>query len=399
MLTVPPITNDLIEGRTSDRATCVADLLARNHDEYAILIHGAMHSHVHHIVGNAYSLGGSEEHLRAVFDGQASKLDHWTSSTVLVSNDDDLHRRLGDKTYEHAFLVYFDQRLQDFSGDWKALMQEYLLGERALLSGVVGGFAHPLILFADAIDLASPKVAVEALAMLAVDYNPLHRILDASAKTPVKQTSALATLERIGTDDRFDGLFSTSGVGNTMAILGSEDARNAVLEHFNSYIVPSEPDETNTALLELAEAAILLLAAVDAPKSKHEFDIYLTHQLTFVWSIRVLIAALPSTATRTLFRAAWLMMVLTYITQLRPKIVKDRITRPLIAPPQTGAEWERLKSAALENTEDPHYTKVIRTLWEFATLWPHNEALFLNACVVFERDFAGWKGFDIRPEH
>ncbi|KAK5736040.1 hypothetical protein LTR17_007711 [Elasticomyces elasticus] len=379
MLTVPPITNDLIEGRTSERATCVADLLARNHDEYTILIHGAMHSHVHHIVGNAYSLGGSEEHLRAVFDGQASKLDHWTSSTVLVSNDDDLHKRLGRQ-------------------DVRACLPRVLRPTFAGLQRRLECFDARIPPWRKSIT-ECPKVAVEALAMLAVDYNPLHRLLDASAKTPVKQTSALATLERIRTDDRFDGLFSTSGVGNTMAILGSEDARKAVLEHFNSYIVPSEPDETNKALLELAEAAVLLLAAVDAPKTKHEFDIYLTHQHTFVWSIRVLIAALPLTATRTLFRAAWLMMVLTYITQLRPEIVKDRITQPLIASPQAGVEWERLKSAALENTEDPHYTKVIRTLWEFATLWPHNEALFLDACVIFERDFAGWKGFDIRSEH
>ncbi|KAK5133629.1 hypothetical protein LTR08_007577 [Meristemomyces frigidus] len=348
--------------------------------------------------GLVYSLGGTEEHLKTVFDTQALESDRWRPPHVSIANDEDMHIRLGDKAYEHAFLIYFDQRLKELNGDWKALMQYYLLSSsKPLLSGTVGGFAHPLILFADAIDLASPKVVVEALAMLAVDYNQLHLLLDKSATPPIEATPVLDLLERIRIDTRFDGLLHTPGVGDTTTILKSETARNAALEHLDSYAATS--NSASKALLELALTATLLLCAVDPPNGKHEFDMYLTHQLTFVWSIRVLIAALPSTATHNLLRAVWLMMVLTYITQLRPPIVHKRVSQTALPPRITDAEWKRLKSVALGNTHDPHYTKVIRTLGEFATLWPENEALFLNACILFEHDFAGWKGFDVAPEH
>lgn len=303
--------------------------------------------------------------------------------------------------YQHA-LGAQRKRFDDIHAvDWNALVQHYLISSRRpLLSATVSGSAHPLILLADAYDLANANVAVEALAMLAIDYNPLHKLLDASVQSNPVKSSVLDTLARIRTDERFDGLFDTPGVRNTSIVLKSKPAATAVLEYLNALTIRTPAE----ALNELAIAAALLLCATDdvEPSGKREFDMYLTHQLTFVWSARVLVLALPPTATKLLLRAAWLMMILTSITQLRPVIVPTRLTRSSLADKEAAAEWTRLTAVALNSTtglDDPHYTKVIQTLREFAMLWPEDEGLFLGACVLFEREWVGWKGFDAVTEH
>lgn len=116
-------------------------------------------------------MGCSSEHLQVVFDTVAKDLEHWEPPQVAIADEDQLHEHLGDKSYQHAFLEFFDRRLTDFKGEWNALVTHYLVdSDKPLLSGTVGGFGHPLILFADAFELASPKLAVEALALTAVDY-------------------------------------------------------------------------------------------------------------------------------------------------------------------------------------------------------------------------------------
>ena len=313
-------------------------------------------------------MGGSPEHLKAVFDAVAEDLEPWASTSTVIEDNEQMYKHLGEKNYENAFVDYFGRRLKDFQGDWKALVRHYLVDcEKPLLSGTVGGFGHPLILFADAFDAASSQLAVEALALTAVDYNPLHMILDAPNKPIDTALGALDVLENIRTDVRLDGLLTAPGVGNTMVVLKSEQARSVVMEYFRSFNTAiSTREEANDFVHQLTHAAIMLLIAVYEPGSPHKFDFYLTHQLTFCWSLRILIPELPEKALPVLVGTAWLLMVLTYITQLRPLIVSSRISETAVDSDTAAAEWERLKLVALDSAHergmDPHYVKVIRTL-------------------------------------
>ena len=343
-------------------------------------------------------MGGSSEHLQAAFDTVSAELEHWTPPAISISDDKDLFNHLGDKEYQHAFLVYFDRRLSDFNGDWKALLVQYLLeGDKPLLSGTIGGFAHPLILLSDAIELADAKLAVEALALTAVDYNPLHALLEAPLKPAATTIPALDVLQNIKSDSRFDGLLDDPGVGNTNVILKSAEARSALVEHFNSFnYVADSPEKAAEITHELTRVAILLLVAI-YPPGKHDFDFYLTHQLTFAWCLRILIPALPTEATPVLLREVWLLMVLTYLTQLRPAIDTKKVSSVTVKPEAVAGEWDRLNEVGLGASKDkgmdPHFVKVIRNLREDALLWPEDEMMFLSASILFESEFSGWGGF------
>ena len=221
---------------------------------------------------------------------------------------------LGDKTYQRAFLDYFDRRLEDSNGDWKKLSLHYLLKcDKPLLSGTIGGFGHPLIHFADAFELESPQLAVEALALTAVDYNPLHMVLDALVKqtAPSISSPALEVLNRVASDNRFDNLLQKPGVGNTMVVLQSLSARSAIVEHVKSFdVCVDTPAQATATAQELTMVAVQLLVATYDPEDKeegHAFDFYLTHQLTFCWCLHILIPALPTEAATQLLREVWLL--------------------------------------------------------------------------------------------
>ena len=59
--------------------------------------------------------------------------------------------------------------------------------------------------------------------------------------------------------------------------------------------------------------------------------------------------------------------------------------------------WSKLSIVALRADKgkgmDPHFAKVIRTMKEFAALWPDQAESLLKTCVRCGDDFTGWTGF------
>jgi len=73
----------------------------------------------------------------------------------------------------------------------------------------------------DAFEMASADVAVEALALAALDYNSLAKVvaLDQSPEGYKPNASgALATVQRMRDDVRLAGMFTSPGVQNTYRI-------------------------------------------------------------------------------------------------------------------------------------------------------------------------------------
>lgn len=226
-------------------------------------------------------------------------------------------------------------------------------------------------------------------------------MLDQPAKPVASSPSVLEVLQRMHADTRFDGLLQSPGVTNTNTILKSQVARMAIAEHFNSIDFASQGGEGSMEKIhELSIAAVHLLYSAFEPSPLEEgrghFDFYLTHQITFCWCLVVLVPKLPATATPTLLRAVWLLMVLTYVTQLLPRIVVVHAAPTTSSAGSAATEWSRLNDVALNAATgqgmDPHFVKVIRTLREFAALWLGDEMLFLHASIMFERGFGGWGG-------
>ena len=248
--------------------------------------------------------------------------------------------------------------------------------------------------------------------MTAVDWNPLAKLV--AFDQPPQQnkpnaSGALATLQEMRNDTRLAGIFTAPGVQNTAVILRSETIRNAVLGYFEALDFSTTTEEAaEVNLRELTRVAVLLLCTISQYEvavggmQKHKFDFYLAHQLTFCWSLRVLVPEIPAAAGSRLFRSVWLLMVLAYLHQQLPLIKPDVLDETSLpsGPPQ--AEWHRARVVAIGSTKDkgydPHFVKVLRTLWEFSLIWPEDQQRFLKAATRFEQEFVGWTGFGMEGE-
>lgn len=217
----------------------------------------------------------------------------------------------------------------------------------------------------DAFELASANVAVEALALTAVDYNPLAKIIDLHQATQHGKrgaSNALAILHKMHYDPRFAGAFPSPGVQNTATILRSESLRKVVLEYFEALDFSDNSEEAvENDLHELTTVAVLLLSTIyrhDGPPAElqnHHFDFYLTHQMTFCWSLRVLVPVFPAAARARLFRSVWLLMVLAYLHQQLPCIQPEILHQTPLPDGPTATEWRRLRETALGSTKDRGY--------------------------------------------
>jgi hypothetical protein len=252
-----------------------------------------------------------------------------------------------------------------------------------------------------------------ALALTAVDYNPLHKLLDSTppVSAPIASTkpSALEVLHQIRSDARFNHLLANPGVQNTLTVLSSEVCRDAIIGYIQVLdLSPSTPQEELVARhKELTELSILLLSTTHKIPNRgstikrtstttHKFDFYLTHMLTLSSALRVLLPNFPLKYAPILLRAQWVLMVITYITQLRP-LIKPEILGTIsdVNISEESAEWDRLTMVALgtekEKGMDPHFVKVIRSLRDFAGMW--KDPRYVIVATRFEAEFAGWTGF------
>jgi hypothetical protein len=190
-----------------------------------------------------------------------------------------------------------------------------LQGPQPLIDGLVGGFGHPLILLADAFEMNSSIPATEALALNAIDYNALHKVLD----IPLPQhTRTLLTpqeiINRISHDQTFNELLTAPGVQNTAIILTNLEAANAVFKYINLLDVTNLPN----LMAQFADLAALLESVVHKP-GEPAFDFYLNHILTLTYSIRILLPIFPAEYSVQLIRSLWLLIIIAYVSQLRPK--------------------------------------------------------------------------------
>ncbi|KAK3069437.1 hypothetical protein LTR53_012220 [Teratosphaeriaceae sp. CCFEE 6253] len=270
-------------------------------------------------------------------------------AVVSIADDDEAHMHLGNALYQRAFVEFFERRLAALGDDWKRLIFEYLLDSDSPLLGAT-----------DAFELSNANLAVEALALTAFDYNALAGVVDLhqipQGNSP-GASGALAALQKIHDDSRFNDVFTSPGVQNTATILRSEPLRKLTLEYFESLDFSHTSPETAEANLRgFTKVAVLLLCTISrhegspAELQTHKFDFYLTHQLTFCWSLRVLVPAFPSSAVPRLFRSVWVLMVLAYIHQQRRSIKPEILEQTPLSASSRDTEWRRLHRTALSAT-------------------------------------------------
>ncbi|KAH8668613.1 hypothetical protein BX600DRAFT_548932 [Xylariales sp. PMI_506] len=326
------------------RTKTLTELIQANHDQFGLLYSQSLHNHTQHVLSAAYQMNASVSFLRQVYSSEASSgiLVPWSGRpTGRIVTETDVLAHLGDASYERDYVDYFAKVFGSNSQqEWPELLQYYLLDcPKPLLTGLIGGFGHPMLLLADAVELGSGVLAADSLALNCVDYGPLSRIVDIllakNSHTPVislsagsaaaigdkagkmKKMTPLETLEALRNDARFNGAITTPGLRNLPKLLGDPPLAAALLSYAgtlpllpglggdhrddnpspspSSSSASSSPSSTSTlshelALRELVDTAVLLLLTTHK-QGEPAFDFFLAHNLSFCNCLRILVPA------------------------------------------------------------------------------------------------------------
>lgn len=256
--------------------------------------------------------------------------------------------------YQRAYVDFFEDQLVFRRYDVKQVLEEYLLGgKNPLINGLISGLAHPLIHLGYAYELGSTTVAIEALALGACFYSPLHNYIDDQSYTkpsPYQSTDLREILDKVRQDKRFDGLYPNRS-GDISKVL--EEQEEAFLEYWNAW----ELADPQTAFRQSQELAVTLLMGTEAPENT-KFDFFLVHILTSSHAVRVLLPLVPAKFHINLVRQWWLFTLAVYIAQTRPRIDPSTVEKYDLE----GRGWKFVIHKALNSSEstDAHFVKGMR---------------------------------------
>ncbi|CAI6331567.1 unnamed protein product [Periconia digitata] len=86
---IDPVEIHNVETAADKRPRTLKHLLKANHVNHSIIYHNlTFHNHTPHILGSAYILGGTSEHLNAIYEKEDGELEPWKDSPGEISQDD-----------------------------------------------------------------------------------------------------------------------------------------------------------------------------------------------------------------------------------------------------------------------------------------------------------------------
>lgn len=180
---------------------------------------------------------------------------------------------------------------------------------------------------------------MEALALLATQYNFMHKYLNDRSYTrssPLKFDSPRDLLTALSEDKRFDSI-KNQGFDQLESVFVEKEAE--IMEYWNGLSLDDPSKQFELSL----EAAVAVLMATAAPGS-HTFNYFLANILTTGHAVRVLLPIFPSEHRVTLFREWWLLILATFIVKGRPKPSLDNVDQDT-----KGREWKYVEYEAVNS--------------------------------------------------
>lgn len=140
-INIRPVEIHNIETNPDGRARCLKHLLKANHVNHSVVYHNLQFdNHIPHILSSAYLLGANENQLNAIYEEESKALEPWEPSPAEIYYHD-WRELLGDKTYQRAYLDFFEDQLANrFSYDWKKVIEHFMFGgKQPLYHALIGG--------------------------------------------------------------------------------------------------------------------------------------------------------------------------------------------------------------------------------------------------------------------
>lgn len=400
---ISPVKVHDVETSTDKRDRRLKHLLKLNHANFSILWnHLRFHNHTPHLLGSAYLLNGTADHLTEIYEHAVNEgHESWQDSPGEIALHD-YRDFLGKREYQRAWVDFFEDQLVDHNYDWKEVAARFLFerGEKnsgnsyPMFACLTAGLGHPLIHLGYAYELSSREVGMEALGLVATCYDAklaalLENNLNVGSIKSKENTDIFTVFTNVRSDSRLDKYFERLGNDNLSRLLGDDVLLGILLEHFHSWSTP-DPKAAFEQSQRFA-AALLISTSPNQPIRGHGYDFFLLHILTTSHAVRILIPFLPAEHHLPLLQEWFLITLALYIAQLRPEVTKQIVLDYDLA----GRSWNDAFKQALESDHkfDEHYVKGIRALKEAAELWGDEDSYFEKAGVRFAHEFTQWQGF------
>jgi len=284
------------------------------------------------------------------------------------------------------------------AGNAKALAMSHLLtGAKPLIYGLFGGLGRPLVFMSDAMELQTAVMVVESLTLAAVDWTePIYDILTSpqSPRHIGEFSSPWEIIGRLAYDGRFSGIMkSGAGFYGVSQIFTNLGAKAAVVD----YLQQLDCRDPTEALQELSRLSVSLLCATHKP-AVPAFDFYFAHIPILINSVRVLLDEFDEPHHQVvLIRGLWLLVILLYITQLRPVINQQLLTCVDAPPPNLSwngiFEHYRRRDASVPGAfGDMTLLRTLRSLWELSKVDDEGGRLHLQAAWKLFSQWTRWTG-------
>ncbi|CAK7564027.1 MAG: hypothetical protein SEPTF4163_001910 [Sporothrix epigloea] len=454
-----PITIHPVETSPEKRPRTLKHLLRGNHANHALLYgpHNSRHNHMAHALCSAYLLGATPEQLNHIYDAVAPHLVPWQNSPAEIA-DVDWRDYLGDPAYQRAYVDFFEDVLAEHSigYSWRTVVDTYLLGQgrrqrgdddddnvmvegdqvqqifssrvhpgkgkgyrenhdngsgnddddvddddddadnHPLLHSLISGLGHPLIHLAYAFEMDSRVLAMEALGMSAVTYNPAfakkfglnEECLLRPVPSSLQGLSLQALVNRVAQDQRFaavaPGRMSAESV---LLAAPSTDVEAALLEYWHAWDLSGGSDKNLLPRMREAQDVAVAMLIASVKPGTHSYNFFLCHVLTTSHAVRVLLPEIPAAMHASILRQWWLLTLAVYVSVGRPAVDPDNVPTD-----RKGKGWAYVEQQAVSSrwSTDAHYIQTIRSIKEATRTWGDVRDNYLNAVIWFVDDFAGW---------
>lgn len=405
-----------VETNPEKRPRTLKHLLRGNHVNHALL-HGddnGRHNHMAHALCSAFLLGATPEQLNQIYDAIAPRLVAWQTSPAEIA-DVDWRDYLGDTAYQRAYVDFFEDVLAEHkvAYNWRTVVEMYLLGQgrprgdddtvevdgdqvepifssranshgegdnggetnkteadrHLLLNSLICGLGHPLIHLSYAYEMDSRVLAMEALGMTAVTYNPAYGKKYAFGQLPtaddvpdaLRGLSLQQLVDRIAKDKRFDAVSKGSRIESLMLEPPSAEVETALLEYWHAWDLTkggsddvSDKNELTPRVREAQDVAVAMLVA-SVPPGTHSYNFFVCHALTTSHSVRVLLPEIPAALHVAVLQQWWLLTLAVYVAVGRPAVDLDNVPTDY----RKTKGWTYVEQQAVSSrwSTDAHYIK------------------------------------------
>ncbi|AEO68068.1 uncharacterized protein THITE_2145306 [Thermothielavioides terrestris NRRL 8126] len=307
--------------------------------------------------------------------------------------------------FQRAFMTYFSMENGRFAGNSKALAISHLFTQDPpLIYGLFSGIGRPLTLLSDGIELRAAILVMQSLTLSAVDWmEPMCELLTRPvlAAAPPQHLAPEDILNRVAYDGRLSGVMKAGpGFHGVSHVFASATAKAAVVE----YVRCLDTRDLPLVLQQLAALSVLLLCATHKP-GRPAFDLYLGRLPTCVNSTRVVLESWVEDHSHgvLLVRGLWLLVLLVYVTQLRPAVDGKLLVSPELAQESRGWEaiFDEFRGQAVPEGKyaDVDFLRALRSLRELSAVYGAvHGRLYLHAAWKLVSQWRSWTGLGINRE-